>query len=200
MNTDRVLHDRLLAVKPEGVEHDTASCVHCKETASSEEDHSMADNTLSQEQHEALLASAVAKAAEDAATAARTEADKEIVSLNEQVAAASAEIEALKGQIEAMEAEKAQAEEDARKAALADERASAVLAVASFSDEQVAVRKATWASMDDEAFAAYVEDLRTVASLTGGEQKKEISVDGTRETATEGTKSVVGDFFAGVIG
>ena len=149
----------------------------------------MAENMLSHEQHEALLASAVAKAIEEAANAARASADAEIIAQNEKLAGLEKAIADLAAENETLKADIVEREESVRIAELATERAKLVTSVASFSDEQVEKRRVEWAKMSEEAFASYLEDIRSVASAAGNDQTPRY--DGTRETATEHVEDAI---------
>ena len=155
---------------------------------------------LTHDQHEALLESAVQKASEDAASAARKDADAEVLALNEQLATAQAEIAELQAKVEAFTNAEAEREEAERVEALADERVELVKEVASFTDEQVAKRRLEWAKMDEAAFAALVEDYKTIAAPPSDKKetkKVTTTFDGTRETASEDEGFIVTKLFAG---
>lgn len=197
MSADRTVHDWLLRVRPEDANHNPEECSHCTETPEQEETEvADGDNTIfTQEQHELLLASAV----ERASTAARAEADAEVITLNEQLTAATQTITERDATIEALRASIAEREEKDRLDALAEERAAQVKEVANFSDEQVSKRMADWAKMSDETFSVYLEDIREAASAKGDKDKAgDTKFDGTRESAgiTGSEKSVIKDFFA----
>lgn len=198
--TDQQKHDLLMEMRPEGAHHDQAVCMFCTVRASKEEKNVADDQAIfSGEQHEQLVATAVEKAKADA----RVELDAEILSLNEKLATASAALDEKDVQIAELQKSIADRDEAARLEALAAERVDAVQAVVKFSDEQVEKRKESWANLSEEAFAAYLEDLSSVAaesakaSHEGGELPK-TKFDGTRTTAgADGTEeSVISDFFS----
>lgn len=197
MTKEKIIHDFLLDNRPEGSEHSVDDCVHCVEKASHDkEEEGMADATITQEAHEALLESAVAKAKAETNDAVRAEVDAEVLALNGELATANEKIESLEAELATLRKDIEDREEAARIEALAVERVELVKAVASFSDEQIEKRRNDWASMSEDSFGSYIEDLRAVASKPkdnkGGEKKHEI--DGTRETASEEGYAVSGIF------
>lgn len=204
MQHEKVIHDFLMENRPEGADHDVASCSLCKETASHKEE-GMSDKMLTHEQHEALMESAVQKAVDEASLEARAEADAEVLSLNEKLATAEQQVADLEAKIGELEGVINAAEEAKRLDELADERVELVKAAASFSDEQIANRRERWAKMTEEEFNAALDDYRDIAkasvSSPEGEEKKEVktSFDGTRETASEdGDGYVVSAIFKGL--
>ena len=195
MDDDQRIHDLLLANKPDGAEHDPLVCSFCTSKASEEEEDDVTDAIFTQEQHEQLLASAV----EDASKAAVATADAEILTLNEQLEAANAQLVEKDTAIVELETNISDRDEQVRLAKLAGERVAAVKAVANFTDEQIEERNESWAKMDDEAFAAYLEDIQTVAKAAAAKSDElpKTKFDGTRQTAGEdGTEtSAVSAFF-----
>lgn len=184
MDKQRIIHDFLMENRPDGSVHEVASCPQCKQTASElEEDVSSTEKLFTEEQHEALVASAVEKAIAEAAKAN----DVEILALNEKLVAAEEIIAERVAEIGAFEAAVAAREEADRLSAMADDRASLVKAVANFSDEQIEQRRMSWAKMDEEDFNAYLEDIKVVASTSksADEDLSKTKFDGTRETAGE---------------
>ena len=197
---EQALHDLLLANKPEGAEHDAKACAFCTAAASLKEEGKVTDQAIfTQEQHDALLASAVEKAKEEAVASA----DAEILTLNEQLEAAKGELEKTSTHVAELEADIAARDEAAELEKLAGERVAAVKAVANFTDEQIDERKASWAKMSEEAFASYLEDIQVVAKAATEQKDEEdgppkTSFDGTRATAgEEGTEgSAIEQFFS----
>jgi hypothetical protein len=161
-----------------------------------EEDVSSTEKLFTEEQHEALVASAVEKAIAEAAKAN----DVEILALNEKLVAAEEMIAERDATIGAFEATVAAREEADRLDALAHDRASLVKAVANFSDEQIEQRRMSWAKMDEEVFTAYLDDIKVVASVSKNvvDNLSKSKFDGTRETAGEsGTeKGIIAAFFS----
>lgn len=200
MDTDKELHDQLLANKPEGASHEEDQCKFCQKRSG--EGQVADEKILTQEQHETLLASAVQKAKLDAASAV----DKEILTLNERAETAEAALKAKDAELEALTAEKTAREETDRVETLANDRLKLVRAENLFTDEQAEARKAQWAAMSEDGFKVYLEDLKETAKAAKGDKpdpagKKDdapaTKFDGTRETAGEqGTdKSAVEAFF-----
>lgn len=160
----------------------------------------MADEIFTQEQHESLLESAVRKAVEEATKAV----DGELLKLNERVEAAESDIEERDAKIAErdtkiaeLQAKIDEREEADRLAAVADERAKLVLAEVKFTDEQVEARKMAWAQMEDEAFDAYVEDLKAISKPS--KQVPSTKFDGTRAVAELETSAVQAFFDSDVV-
>lgn len=184
MDADRLIHDWLLEHRPEGASHDEDDCHLCTQGPSGlEEAVTDEQKIFTQELHEQLLESAVEKALNEAQKAS----DAEILRLNERVEAAEKELIDRDATIEELTSKIAEREEQDRLEALADERVELVKAVANFSDDQVAERRLAWAKMTEEAFGAYLEDIRVVAKSPKDEEEvPPTEFDGTRETAGEG--------------
>ncbi len=198
MSTEKQIHDLLLEVRPEGAEHDQANCMLCTVEASEEENVATEDQAiLSQKQHDVLVTTAVEKASAEATASA----DAEVISLNEQLEIANKTIEETVERVTALEQEIADAVELERLSGLETDRVAAVLAVVTFSDEQIAKRKSTWANLSEEDFESYLEDIQVAAKAEAKTEKTDppkTKFDGTRATAgEEGTEmSVINDFFA----
>lgn len=186
--TGRTLHDALLEIQPKGVEHDPL-CPLCAETASEHKEEDVTDQAIfTEEQHEQLLASAVEKALETASAAT----DKEILRLNEQLEEAAKALAEKDERVSALESEIADREESDRLEALAAERVEAVRAVANFSDEQIDARKESWSKMDDDAFVAYLDDIK-VAIAAAAEESDDDDDDGEPDTSFDGTRATAGE-------
>lgn len=194
MSANKTIHDWLLANKPDEADHDVDTCPFCTEKASEQEEEVSAETIFTQEQHEQLLTSAVDKAV----ASATSDADAEILRLNERLEAAEKELAERDEKIEDLESKIQAREEQDRLEALAAERVELVQAVASFSDEQIDARKMKWAKMSEEDFTSYLEDIREVAKAPTTEEKvPETEFDGTRETAGDGSeKSAINAFFS----
>jgi chromosome segregation ATPase len=156
------IHDALMAIKPEGVDHECAVCL--PETADAKEEATLSDKTFTEAEHYALLTDSVKRE-----TAELESANKEL----------SAKVEELSGKVDVLEAEKSaltterdeakaefesfksdlQAKEEAQ--ARKEERMAAMKAAAEhlpedyFTDE----RALRWAEMSEEAFEVAVADL-----------------------------------------
>jgi RNA-splicing ligase RtcB len=182
MSTDKLIHDWLLEHRPEGATHEDAECAHCTITSEQEEVVTDEQKIYTQEMHEQLVASAVEKALNEAQAAS----DAEILSLNERLEAAEGGLVERDEKIEELSSVISDREDTDRLEALAIERVELVKAAANFSDEQIETRKLAWAEMSEEAFTAYLDDIRAAAKAPKSEEKvPETEFDGTRETAGE---------------
>jgi vacuolar-type H+-ATPase subunit I/STV1 len=191
--TAQVLHDWLIENRPDGADH-PSDCAMCAETASTQEENVSAEATLTQEQHQQLLESAVEKVKAEAVAAA----DADVLHLNEQLAEAKSALAEKDEEIASLKATISEREEAERLEALANERVEQVKAVASFNDEQIATRREAWAKMDEGEFGAYLEDIKAVAAVkvTTDDKAPITAFDGTRETAGDGTEqSAIEQFF-----
>lgn len=196
--SEQLIHDWLLEHRPEGAEHESTSCAFCTTKASKEEENVTDKATFTQEQHDALLASAVDRAVAESNQAL----DAEVLRLNAQLEEVEKAASEKDERIAELEKNIEDRDEAVRLEALADERVAAVKAVASFTDEQIKTRRESWSRMEETAFAAYLEDIKVAVAVK--EEAKEddsdasdSSFDGTRETAgEEGTEvSVIETFF-----
>jgi len=156
-------HDLLMEMRPDDASHDKATCMYCTVKASEEENVAETKDLkiFTQEQHEQLLASAVEKASNEA----RATADAEVLSLNEQLEVATEAAKETAATITDLETKINDVAEAARLTALEGERVAAVKAVVKFSDEQIEKRKESWSKMDDDAFTAYIEDIKETAAI-----------------------------------
>ena len=192
------LHDLLLEGKPEGADHDKGKCPICsgERDIASQEGNVSDEAIFTTEQHEQLLSAAV----ESAKAEATTDADAEVLSLNEQLKLAEEKTEAAETKVtEAetkvteLESSNSDRDEAERLGTLADERAELVKAAVNFTDEQIEARKESWAKRDEEEFEALVEDYKAAAEAAtekSGENKKtptKTKFDGTRTTAGDDT-------------
>jgi len=186
-------HDLLMEMRPDDAQHDSVSCMYCTVKASEEETVAEDHAIFTQEQHEQLLATAVEKATAEATATA----DAEVLSLNEKLEAATKELDEAARAVADLETQITDRDEADRLAALEGERVAAVQAVVTFSDEQVEKRKESWSKMDDEAFVAYLEDIKEAAKASESDDDDdddddapETSFDGTRTTADDKSKEV----------
>lgn len=202
-------HDRLLATKPEGLEHDAIECQFCEaEVATETEATTTAKggdmSTYTEDELQAAIAAAVAPVREELDS---FKASQEAEEVEARIAAAKAEAEEArveaetkldtvtlerdeavqaKADLEAYLAEEARkVEEAAELAARRDERVAQVKEVASFSDEHVEASADRWTAMDDDAFAGLLEDWKAVKASKeeGGSTETKIPA-GTAMTAT----------------
>jgi hypothetical protein len=185
------LHDLLLEQKPEGASHDSVSCEWCvaesaEDTHPQEAGGGSTVKTYTEEEFASEVAKAVADATaglhaelasfKDKATseeveariaAAKAEAEEQLAEvrkqLDEKVLEAQSERDK-RAELETwLEAEKAKAEAEAEIASRRDDRITKIREVASFPEEYVTANTDRWAGMDDEAFVAYLEDIKAVA-------------------------------------
>lgn len=200
----RVMHDKLLAQKPDGAEHDETTCPIC---SSDETEEHMSDKTFTEDEVAAKVAEATASLEDRIAELEATLEDSEVAEkikeatapLNEKIAELEADLD--KATLRAEEAEKTveetekywkdletqeavKAEREARKA----DRVEKVKEVASFSDDYIEQRADAWAELSDEDFAAVLEDWKAIATKSPKEGKKEEEIPETFLTAT-GKKS-----------
>lgn len=200
------LHDELLAQKPEGARHDADVCPFCADkagqlSASVPSGHEpsgapetemlptseggtnpiMADNaneTLSRETHEALIAKAVsdATATLDASLAKKTEEASELAAkvekleadnaslktdndrLNSELDTAQVALKAATDEVASLKEENAQKDEAARKEKVSVERAKQVANLGLFPQEYVDEKASRWAEFSDEDWAERIEE------------------------------------------
>lgn len=176
------LHDRWLAMQPQGAPHEEADCIMCqivKETTSQVED-SMADKTYTEEDLKKAVTEAVKplqdrlndlEGAQGIAAlqsaideAIKPHADK-VAELQKDLDVKVAEAEASKKELEDVNAylkaedenAKAEAEKEGRKA----DRIAKVKANASYKDEYINEQADRWTEMDDAAFEGFLADLKS---------------------------------------
>lgn len=177
------MHDRLLAQKPEGANHDPANCPFC---ANSELEQSGGDHmtqTYSEEEVQSLVSKAVAEATKDLqdeiaslkqesevdakVAAAVAELEEKIKELQSSLDTAVLEAEAAKAERESvmawLEEETQRAEREAEIAKLREERLAQVAEVASFPQDYLEHNAERWAAMSEEDFTAALEDYRAVS-------------------------------------
>lgn len=210
----RAQHDLLLAFKPEGATHDSASCQFCPDAAAAEHQE---ETTLTEQEIQAMQADLASANAElermrSEAAAGENEAriqaavDAAVAPLREELDAAVAQVTTLTADLNAKTAEldelvtANEAEVQAREAAEAaaavlETRVTAIREVAKFSDEQVEARKAEWAAMDETAFTTMVETLRS----TAGARNPIPAVRPSAMTAADGGGSVHGAAAGGAL-
>lgn len=156
----------------------------------------MADNaneTLSRETHDALLAKAVqdATSATDAALAKKTEEASELAAkvekleadnaslkadndrLNSELDTAQVNLKAATDEVATLKADNAAKDEAARKEKLATERAKQVENLGLFPKEYVDEKASRWADFTDEDWAERVEEWTKAKPATTGDGKAE---------------------------
>lgn len=184
----KVLHDQLLAARPEGAEHDEATCPLC---AMETVDHdtnpggSMPE-TFTQADLDAAVAAATAdlqtRLEELGAQVRDTEVGRAVA---EAVAAKETEVSELQAQLDAAEAARTAAEsklteteqfwadaiasheEQATVAARRDERVAKAKEASVLSEEYLEKNADRFAAMTDEDFAARLEEWRAIAAAAG---------------------------------
>lgn len=212
------MHDRLIAVSPEGVTC-PPDCPFCSGEYIEEESHiggnHVSDKTHSIEEVEALVTAAVAKAtAPLQAELDQFKAGEETAEVEAQIAAVRAETETQISEITrkldeaVLEATQAKQERDEITAWLTAEeervtheaeitakraaRIEQVAAIVTFPDEYVTERSDKWAALSDEDFESLLADYKTIgekANSGQGPLPKVTAMVATRET---GVQSKVG--------
>jgi hypothetical protein len=197
------LHNLLLEGKPEGANHDKDKCPMCTSVVKASQEENVDEAIFTQEQHEQLVGAAVEKAKEEATA----DSDAEILRLTEQLKQAEEKAEAAETQVSELETSISDRDEAERLATLADERAELVKAAVDFSDEQIELRKESWAAKTEEEFEALIEDYKAAATAAvkkpEGKELPKSKFDGTRQTAGDETgpdalKEFFGQSLAGV--
>lgn len=195
----KAIHDFLLEHKPEEASHDVSVCPFCNdlEIASSGGQH-MSDGIYNQTQVDSLVAAAVDKTVGEVTT----ELDNELVLIRADLEQAKETIEARDAEIETLKTEIADRDEASRLAETGDERVALVAAVTSFSDDELANRKARWAAMSEEDFTEILDDFKAInesASVSDDsdddDSEPETALDQTRETASENDEEPVLNVF-----
>lgn len=188
-NELKVLHDQLLASKPEGAEHDEATCPLCAmETDESHDTNpggSMPES-FTQDDLDAAIAAATAdlqkRLDELGAQVRDTEVGRAVA---EAVAAKETEVSELQAQLDAAEAARTAAEnklneteefwaaaiaaqeEAATVAARREQRVAEAKEASVLSDEYVEQNADRFAAMSDDDFGARLEEWRAIAAAAG---------------------------------
>ena len=204
------LHDLLMAEKPEGASHPADDCPYCKSDADPKEAEEVSVS-YTEEELKAKVDEAVSSATKE--LEAKVKELEEVRSASEveaKLAEAKAEFETKVSEIQAqldtavLEAEKAKtekeeivafleaegkkAEEAAALAARRDERLKQVAEVASFPEEYVEANADRWAGLDDEQFAALLEDYKAVGAKKDDEGSDTAPPAGSAMTASRENK------------
>jgi hypothetical protein len=197
----REQHDLLLEQIPEGAIHDTEGCPFCSPDLSANSDGGGDMKTYTEDEFTTAVQEAVApiQAAAEAkvnelqseldglkVTQAKGEAEGRIAELQVELdkaeinlTNANAKYDELVAYLESVEAAKVEA---AAQEALRETRAAALAESTPLAQERIAEIVDRFIAMDDESFAALVEDYKTVSSASTKETE-ETSVDIPRETA-----------------
>lgn len=214
------LHDRLMEQKPEGASHAEDECPFCGDADPKEAEEVSVSYT--EDELKAKVDEAVASATKD--LEAKVKELEEVRSASEveaKLAEAKAEHETKVSEIQAqldtavLEAEKAKtekeeivafleaegkkAEEAAALASRRDERLKQVAEVASFPQEYVEANADRWAGLDDEQFAALLEDYKAVgAKKEDGEEEIPAGTSAmTASRESKGDKKVMAEVIRG---
>lgn len=187
------LHAQLLEVKPEGVEHDEASCPFCAMAEEVEAPNHIApggevSDTFTQEQVDAAIADAIAplqdRVGELQKAAQETEVGKAVseasAALQEQIDALQAQVdeatvrataaEQAKTEVETFWAEAIQAETDkAERESRKTERIEKAKAAGVLTEDYITANADRFAEWTDDEFAARLDEWSQVASLAKGE-------------------------------
>ena len=194
----RAKHDELLKTMPEGASHNAEDCAICGDDSLEGDEVTYTDEELQARIDEAVAEATAPLTAkieeletseEEAAIKARiTEATTDLTTKVEELQAqldkAVLEAEAAKTELAdtvsyltSVEEEKAAEEEATR---IREERLTLVKEVASFPEEHIAANIDRWASMDEEAFQAQVNDWKLITP-------KPVDLKVPAETAMQGT-------------
>jgi DNA repair exonuclease SbcCD ATPase subunit len=184
------LHDRLMEQKPEGASHNESDCPFCGSAVPNTEAEEVSVS-YTEEQLKAKVDEAVASATKDLEAKvkeleevrsaseveaklaeAKAEAETKISEIQAQLDTAVLEAEKAKTEKEEilafLEAESKKAEEQAALVARRDERLKQVAEVASFPEEYAEANADRWAALDEEQFAALLEDYKAAGAKKEG--------------------------------
>lgn len=200
-------HDKLLAERPPGAEHDTENCQYC--TESNDLEGGEMSSTYTEDEMKAALEEAIAKALapyqEEAALEAIAKAIEDakaplvtqVAELQNAVDTATLRAETAEQALEAKNAEIEAAEKAAEEAATLatrrEERKDAVKEFA-FKDEFITERLDRWVAMSDEDFSALLDDWKAVSAKK--EEKKVTPTQLPTATALKATSEDDGDKYA----
>jgi gas vesicle protein len=205
MDSLKEQHDRLLADKPDGVEHDAATCILCKPDAITNGPKDISTEGGDMKTYtEDDFTQAVEAAVEAAVRPLQTELDAVKASqaqgeVDAQVTAIKAELEQKIGELQSeldkaelrvseatkerddivayLEAEANAVAEAAKLEEVKSARLEVIKEAASFTDQYIADNLDRWVAMDEDSFASVVEDW------------KSISTPAPKETATTDLKA-----------
>lgn len=183
------IHDQLLAEKPEDAQHDKATCPFCGESSDADDTGiqggSESVKTYTEDEYNSVLAQVSAleaKLSELEGAQHDSEVEAKIVEikaakdenaeLQSQLDTALLEAEAAKGErdkvLEYLTEVQAEADKAAEIAQRRDERIALVKEQTSFPESRIEERADAWAAMDEAAFAAALEDWKTIAPKSNG--------------------------------
>jgi NADH dehydrogenase/NADH:ubiquinone oxidoreductase subunit G len=212
------LHDRWLEKKPEGAKHDSDTCSVCLAGSSPHGGDMSEGKTFSEAEVADLVASKVAEAtaplnekiAEFQGSQQAAEVDANIAQLTAEHEAAIADLrkeldeavldaKAAKDEHAALtsylEGLKTEADREAEIERLSAERTAKVAEVASFPEDYVKTNTARWAGMEEEAFTAYLDDLKAAgakpASTSGIPNQTALTASREEHGPTDAVKEVI---------
>lgn len=207
------LHDQLLLEKPESAEHDEATCPFCNgvelpdATDNGIQGGSESVKTYTEEEYDSVLAQVSALEAklselqgaqqesvvEAKIAEIKAETDGQVAEIQSKLDTAVLEAEAAKSEkdevlayLTEVEAEATRAEEVAK---LRDERVAMVKEQTSFPESRITERADAWAAMDEDAFAASLEDWKAIAPKKEGDSTipdTSSALSASRDDQTEG--------------
>ena len=195
-NSLKVLHDQLLATKPEDAKHDEATCPLCAMESTADHDTNPGvhmPESFTQADLDAAVAAATADLQQRLNELGAQMRDTEVGrAVAEAVAAKETEVSELQDKLDAAEAARtaaeaqlaetekywtdaiAAAQEQAEVAARREARVAEAKAAAVLSEAYVDENADRFAAMSDEDFAARLEEWRTIASATNSGKTGEI--------------------------
>lgn len=207
MSSLKEQHDKLLAEKPDDVEHDTANCVICTPNTITTNPGGGDMKTYTEDEFTAAVQEAVAslqsindtKVADLQTKVDELTAKLELDEFESQIADMQAKLDLaeaatavavketvdLVAYLEGLEAEAAEA---ARLETIKTDRRAAIAEATAFSDEQIDAKIDRWVAMDEDMFNAILEDLKAVAASIPVETEI-VSTEST-ETAMENVRDV----------
>lgn len=186
--TAKEIHDRLLAKKPAGANHDEATCCFCvataAETATAREEHMGDKPTFTAEEVEVKVAAAVTAATD------KLQAQLDELTKAQQTSEVAAQIQAVRDELQAkldevqqeldttilraekaekeiedtktyLDAEAAREQEEAERASKREGRLAQAKELG-FSDETIADKADRWAEMSEETWETFVESCRDI--------------------------------------
>jgi hypothetical protein len=192
MDELRQAHDELLKNKPDTAVHDETDCIFCNEEFNSEGGGDM--KTFTEDELNAAVEAAIepvqaelnelknaqAQGEVDTRVAeANAEADRRVAEvqtqLDEAMVQKGAAEKELSDTVDFLVAEEAAKREAAEIAARTDERKVSIEELAVFEADYVEANMERWLALEDEDFAALVEDWKTIASSKASESEGEES-------------------------
>jgi hypothetical protein len=185
------IHDQLLAEKPEDAQHDEATCLWCKGEFSSAVDTeiqggSESVKTYTEDEYNSVLVkvsaletklSELEGAQQESVVEAKigeikAQTEAQVAELQTKLDTAVLEAEAAKSEkdkvLEYLADVKTEADKAEETARLREERVATVKEQTSFPDSRIEERADAWASMDEAAFEAALEDWKAIAPKTNG--------------------------------